>query len=139
MRRLASELPAFSEVTLPFNVETNAVFAQLPDGLAAALNARGWRFYEFAAAAAWRFMCTWNTTMEAIQALIGNVRQILTESTACAGESDAKTARATAGRRGDPNVDASASGTKGINDREVCAFGRCRTGNRAYRIRALSA
>lgn len=73
-RKLASELTAFSEVTLTFNVETNAVFAQLPDGLAAALHARGWQFYEFRAANAWRFMCTWNTTMEAIQALVGDVR-----------------------------------------------------------------
>ena len=81
-RKLGSELTAFSEVTLPFRVETNAVFAQLPDGLAAALHARGWQFYEFPAANAWRFMCTWNTTMEAIQALIADVRQILTESTA---------------------------------------------------------
>jgi threonine aldolase len=81
-RKLASELTAFSEVTLPFNVETNAVFAQLPDGLAAELHARGWQFYEFPAANAWRFMCTWNTTVEAIQALIADVRQILTESTA---------------------------------------------------------
>jgi threonine aldolase len=75
-------LTAFSGVTLPFDVETNAVFAQLPDGLVAALHARGWQFYEFPAANAWRFMCTWNTTVEAIQALIADVRQILTESTA---------------------------------------------------------
>ena len=64
-------------VTLPFDVQTNAVFARLPDGVAEALHARGWQFYQFFAADAWRFMCTWNTTKEAIQALIGDVREIL--------------------------------------------------------------
>jgi len=76
-RLLGNELAAVAGVTLPFDIETNAVFARLPDGLAKALHAHGWHFYHFADADAWRFMCTWNTTKEAIQALIGDVREFL--------------------------------------------------------------
>ena len=76
-RILGNELAALAEVTLPFGVETNAVFAQFPDGLAKALRARGWHFYRFTNVNAWRFMCSWNTTREAIQALMGDIREIL--------------------------------------------------------------
>ena len=81
-QKLASELTAFSEITLPFKVESNAVFARLPEGVAQGLHERDWLFYEFAAADVWRFMCTWNTTSEAIQALIEDVRQIIARSSA---------------------------------------------------------
>ena len=61
----------------------NAVWDQwLPEGVAQGLHERGWLFYEFATADAWRFMCTWNTTSEAIQALIEDVRQIIARSSA---------------------------------------------------------
>ena len=76
-RILGDELASIAGVTLPFDVEANAVFAQFPRGLAEALHARGWHFYQFTAADAWRFVCTWNTTIEAIGALVGDARDFL--------------------------------------------------------------
>jgi threonine aldolase len=76
-RRLGKDLAAMAGISLAFEVETNAVFAQLPDGLAEALHTRGWHFYRFENARAWRFMCTWSTTEEAIQTLLDDISELL--------------------------------------------------------------
>ena len=74
---LGDQLAAVPGVTLAFEVETNAVFARLPEAVAAALQAQGWHFYHFNSVGAWRFMCTWNTTREAIETLVSAVRELM--------------------------------------------------------------
>ena len=51
----------------------NAVFADLPPALADALFARGWHFYTFIGGTA-RFMTSWATTPEAVDAFVADVR-----------------------------------------------------------------
>lgn len=76
-RRLGSALAALPGISVTFPVEANAVFVRLPDGLAQKLEDRGWHFYYFSNVASWRFMCSWNTSEQAIDALLGDVRQAL--------------------------------------------------------------
>lgn len=75
-KRLGEGLASIPGVKLRFPVEANGVFAELPDGLAEALHERGWHFYAFTNVDAWRFMCSWNASDEAIDALLRDAREI---------------------------------------------------------------
>ena len=59
-------------------VEANSVFASFPPGVADALRAGGWRFYDFIGSGGVRLMCGWDVTPEDIHAftrdLAGAVR-----------------------------------------------------------------
>ena len=48
-------------IKLMFPVEANAVFADIPVPVQAALRARGWQFYTFLGATGCRLMCAWDT------------------------------------------------------------------------------
>ena len=54
--------------------QANAVFARLPDEMAAALRARGWKFYNFIGSGGCRFMCSWATTDADVDALLADAR-----------------------------------------------------------------
>jgi Threonine aldolase len=75
-KRLGEGLASIPGVKLRFPVEANGVFAELPDGLAEALLERGWHFYAFTDVDAWRFMCSWNASDEAIDALLRDARAL---------------------------------------------------------------
>jgi len=53
--------------------QANSVFARLPRPAIDALQARGWKFYEFIAGGGCRFMCAWDTTPEAVDAFAADV------------------------------------------------------------------
>lgn len=69
---LSAQLTRIPGVTLPYRVETNAVFVDLPDTVIGALEEAGWHFYR--AGSVCRFMCGWNTTEPAIAALVTEVQ-----------------------------------------------------------------
>ena len=73
--RLEQGLLAIPGVELVGRRQANAVFARLPDALADALRAKGWKFYNFIGANACRFMCSWAVTDADIDALLADVRQ----------------------------------------------------------------
>ena len=50
------------------------MFAQLPRAAIDALQAEGWRFYEFIAGGGCRFMCSWDTTAAGVDAFAAAVR-----------------------------------------------------------------
>ncbi len=72
--RLARALGEIPAVRITNPVEANAVFAALPAGAAAALRARGWRFYDFIGSGGVRLMCAWDTTAEDVDAFAADVR-----------------------------------------------------------------
>lgn len=49
--------------------QANSVFAELPPKWIESLRADGWRFYVFIAQGGCRFMCSWDTTEDDVQAL----------------------------------------------------------------------
>ena len=57
--------------------QANAVFAQVRPEVAAALRARGWRFYTFIGSGGARFMCSWDTAEEDVTALVNDVRELM--------------------------------------------------------------
>jgi len=55
--------------------QANAVFARLPDPVAAGLRRRGWVFYDFIGSGGCRFMCSWATTDADIAAFLAHLRE----------------------------------------------------------------
>jgi threonine aldolase len=74
-RRLAAgaaDLPGMKRL---FEVQANSVFLEIPSTTQKALRARGWQFYAFIGDQGMRFVCSWNTTPELIDALVADLRQ----------------------------------------------------------------
>ncbi|MBX9931821.1 MAG: low specificity L-threonine aldolase [Methylobacterium sp.] len=78
-RRFSKAVAEVSGVSPVFPVEANAVFLALPDAVAEALRARGWRFYTFIGGGA-RFMFSWDADPARIDALVADLRGCLLTS-----------------------------------------------------------
>jgi len=70
LHRALSGLPGVDLRRAP---QANSVFADFPPGVADALRARGWRFYDFIAGAGSRLMTAWDTTPEDLAAFVADV------------------------------------------------------------------
>jgi threonine aldolase len=75
-QRLEAGLREVEGIEIVAPAQANAVFAQLPDGVADGLCERGWHFYTFIGAGGARFMCSWETAEEDVAALLRDVRQL---------------------------------------------------------------
>jgi threonine aldolase len=73
-RGLADALATLPSVYILYPVEANAVFVQLPEHVHESLRRRGWKYYLFIGGGA-RFMCSWSTTQEDVDLLVGNIRE----------------------------------------------------------------
>jgi threonine aldolase len=79
-QELSTRLRQLPGAELLHPVDANTVFVSLPAPLKAELRERGWSFYEFIGAhgtGACRFMCSWATREEEINALLRDCAQIL--------------------------------------------------------------
>ena len=78
--RAAAELDAgcrqIKGVEALFPRQANSVFLRLAPAIEDGLRARGWRFYQFIGAGGARFMCSWDTTSEDVQALLADLCQL---------------------------------------------------------------
>lgn len=83
--KLEAELRQIPGVRVMFPRQANSVFLQLPPAAAAALRARGWRFYTFIGEGGARFMCSWATTDADIAALVADMRAVLAEEAVHSG------------------------------------------------------
>jgi threonine aldolase len=79
-RKLESGLRQLEGVEILAPTEANAVFARLPDAVSEGLRQRGWDFYTFIGAGGARFMCSWETLEQDVDALIGDVRKLVVAS-----------------------------------------------------------
>jgi threonine aldolase len=75
--RLGQHVAALPGVRLLAPVQANGVFADVPAHAIAGLRSRGWRFYTFVGETGCRFMCAWDTTPEAVDALASDLRSAL--------------------------------------------------------------
>jgi threonine aldolase len=73
-RILADALEQIPGVKLMSPCQANAVFAEMPADMTTALRAAGWHFYSFIGTGGARFMCSWQTTEQDVQALISAVQ-----------------------------------------------------------------
>lgn len=74
--RLASGLEEIEGVSLMVPSQANAVFARMPAEVAAGLRDRGWDFYTFIGEGGARFMCSWATTEEDVDALVSDTAEL---------------------------------------------------------------
>jgi threonine aldolase len=70
---LAAGLREIEGAEILHAVEANAVFAKLSPEVDKRLKAAGWKYYSFIGGGA-RFMCSWKTTAEEVQALLSAAR-----------------------------------------------------------------
>ncbi len=73
--RLYQSLQPIPGVELLHPPQANAVFACLPRPMIDRVRAAGWRFYEFIAGGGCRFMCSWDTRPESVDALAADIAQ----------------------------------------------------------------
>jgi threonine aldolase len=78
-QRLESAIRDLPEVKLLFPVQANAVFAELPPAVVGALRDAAWKFYTFIGQGGCRFMCSWDTQPEDVDAFAADIRRCLAE------------------------------------------------------------
>lgn len=81
-QKLAQELQTIESVKITSPVQANAVFVEMPPDVSKQLRERGWRFYSFIGEGNYRFMSSWATTDEDIEALMADIRDITTKTSA---------------------------------------------------------
>jgi threonine aldolase len=75
--RLETSLAALGGVEILFPRQANGVFAELPRTAIEGLWSKGWLFYSFIGAGGCRFMCSWDTRPEDVDALVSDLQQLL--------------------------------------------------------------
>lgn len=75
-KRLADRLAGIPGVRLLHPVEANAVFADIPVAVQAAVRAKGWRFYTFLGETGCRLMCAWDTAPETVDRFAGDLARV---------------------------------------------------------------
>jgi len=73
--RLAAAIGELPGARLLAPVEANSVFVDLPQSVIDALRAKGWQFYIFVGATGARFLCSWDTTADNVDALVADLRE----------------------------------------------------------------
>lgn len=76
-RRLERGFAQIPGVRVMFPVQANSVFVEMPAERAESLRARGWRFYTFIGSGGARFMCSWDTTDDDVDALLADARAVM--------------------------------------------------------------
>jgi len=74
--RLAEGLVRVPGARLLAPVQANGVFVDLPAAVVAGLRERGWRFYTFIGETGCRFMCAWDTPVDAVDRMVRDVAEL---------------------------------------------------------------
>ena len=75
-RRLSAAIERMPGARLIAPTQANGVFAHLPLPVIAGLRARGWRFYVFVGDTGCRFMCAWDTPLEAVERFVADLDEL---------------------------------------------------------------
>jgi len=73
-QKLATAVRRLPGVRVLVEPEANALFVDLPPAAAAAMQARGWHFYNFIGAHGYRLMCSWDTRPADLDAFVADLR-----------------------------------------------------------------
>jgi threonine aldolase len=76
-RRLEVGLRQIPEIKIAYAVDSNAVFARIPESLVQGMHARGWKFYTHVGG--WqeaRLMCSWDTTTEDVDGFLADLKRL---------------------------------------------------------------
>lgn len=75
-RALEERLRGLPGVMQLFPREANSLFLKLSHRMRTGLQELGWRFYTFIGAGGARFMCSWDTTEQSLDRLVGDFREL---------------------------------------------------------------
>jgi threonine aldolase len=76
-RRLELALNQIPGIEIAYPVQSNAVFARIPEPVVEAAHQRGWKFYTHVGG--WeesRLMCSWDTTPEDVDGFAADLKQL---------------------------------------------------------------
>ncbi len=76
-KRLEAAIRPLPGIRISYPVQSNAVFAKIPDAVVGEMHRRGWRFYT--RIGGWeesRLMCSWDTTPEDVDAFAADLREL---------------------------------------------------------------
>jgi threonine aldolase len=78
-KRLETGIRSVPGIQIAYAVESNAVFARIPDRVVEGLHQRGWKFYTHVGG--WeesRLMCSWDTTPEDVDGFVADLKDLTT-------------------------------------------------------------
>jgi threonine aldolase len=75
-QRLNTAIRHLPHVKIAHPVQTNSVFAALPDGVVQGMHQRGWKFYTHVSQDNARLMCSWDTTPEDVDAFAADLAEV---------------------------------------------------------------
>src|SRR6266700_7084584 len=79
-KRLESALRHLPRVQIVYPVQTNSVFARIPDEIVQAMYRRGWKFYTHVGSAdEARLMCSWDTTEQDVDSFAADLGELLSK------------------------------------------------------------
>ena len=80
-KRLESAIGSLPRIQIAHPVQTNAVFAKMPEQEVQAMHQKGWKFYTHVGAAdEARLMCSWDTTAEDVDAFAADLKAICSKT-----------------------------------------------------------
>ena len=80
-KRLEAGLQGLAKIKIAHEVETNSVFAAIPDEIVQRTYQRGWKFYTHVGAQGEaRLMCSWDTTEQDVDEFVHDLRACTTMS-----------------------------------------------------------
>ncbi|HLH52532.1 MAG TPA: low specificity L-threonine aldolase [Verrucomicrobiae bacterium] len=77
-QRLEQALRPLPKISISYPVETNAVFAKIPESVVDAMHQRGWKFYTHVGG--WedsRLMCSWDTRPEDVDLFTADLKELV--------------------------------------------------------------
>jgi threonine aldolase len=75
-QRLDTAIRHLPNVKIAHPVQTNSVFARLPDEVVQGMHQRGWKFYTHVSQDNARLMCSWDTTAEDVDAFAADLADV---------------------------------------------------------------
>lgn len=79
-KRLESAFRNLPRVQIVYPVQTNSVFARIPDEIVQAMYRRGWKFYTHVGSAdEARLMCSWDTTEQDVDSFAADLGELLSK------------------------------------------------------------
>jgi threonine aldolase len=78
-KRLESAIGKLPKIKIAFPVDTNAVFATIPNEIVQGMYERGWKFYTNVGFDYARLMCSWDTTEKDVDSFAADLRELASQ------------------------------------------------------------
>lgn len=76
-KRLETALSPLPHIKISYPVQTNGVFAKMPQSVIKGMHDRGWKFYTHVSPDDCRLMCSWDTTEDDVDAFAKDLKELV--------------------------------------------------------------